>query len=107
MAKKYSKYAKEFKQELDLRKKDYEQYAKMKSNISQYDNKLREIKDEINEAQVKRDGIEKEIKEFERELYHIQQIENEFNFLTMTLQDKHKQLEEINQRLHFEDSVQG
>ena len=34
IAKKYTKYAKEFKQELDLHKKDYEQYAKLKQNIN-------------------------------------------------------------------------
>ena len=49
-AKKYTKYAKEFKQELDLKKKDYEQYAKLKSNVSQYDSRLKELKNEIQVA---------------------------------------------------------
>lgn len=47
-AKKYTKYSKEFKQELDLKRKDFEQYAKMKSNISQYETKIRELREFIN-----------------------------------------------------------
>lgn len=50
VAKKYSKYAKEFKQELDLKRKDYEQYAKLKASVGQYDAKLKEIKDTITTA---------------------------------------------------------
>lgn len=46
-SKKYQKYSKEFKQELDLRKKDFEQYAKLKANISQYENKINELKSSI------------------------------------------------------------
>ena len=45
VAKKYSKYAKEFKLELDLKRKDYEQYSKLKSSIGVYDAKLKEIRD--------------------------------------------------------------
>ena len=33
-SKKYSKYAREFKQELDLSVKDFEQFTKIKANIS-------------------------------------------------------------------------
>ena len=43
----YSKYAKEFKQELDLKRKDYEQYSKLKSSVGQYDAKLKEIREQI------------------------------------------------------------
>ena len=46
-AKKYTKYSKEFKQELDLKRKDFEQYAKMKFGITQYENKIKELKDII------------------------------------------------------------
>lgn len=68
VAKKYTKYAKEFKQELDLKKKDYEQYAKLKSSVGQYDNKLREIREQIAQASGKKDVIESEIRECDREL---------------------------------------
>jgi hypothetical protein len=34
VSKKYGKYAKEFKQEVDLQVKDFEQYAKLKHSIS-------------------------------------------------------------------------
>lgn len=43
IAKKYSKYAREFKQELDLQKKDYEQYLKVKGSLKVYDDKILEI----------------------------------------------------------------
>ena len=43
-AKKYFKHSKEFKQELDLKKKDFEQYAKLRQNITQFENKIKELK---------------------------------------------------------------
>ena len=81
VSKKYSKYAKEFKQELDLKRKDYEQYAKLKSSIGQYDAKLKEIRDQIAQAQAKKDNLDGELREMDRELTKIQIYENEFNFL--------------------------
>jgi uncharacterized phage infection (PIP) family protein YhgE len=42
-SKKYTKYAKEFKQELDLQTKDYEQYQKLKQNVSLYQKKISDL----------------------------------------------------------------
>ena len=71
VAKKYSKYAKEFKQELDLKKKDFEQYAKLKTSIGQYDAKLNELKAQLSQAQSKRDALDGELKECDKDLARI------------------------------------
>ena len=71
VSKKYTKYAKEFKQELDLKRKDYEQYAKLKSSIGQYDTKLKEIREQILTAQSKKDILDGELREMERDLTKI------------------------------------
>lgn len=54
VAKKYSKYAKEFKQELDLKKKDFEHYAKVKSNITTFESKIADIKFENSNLEKRR-----------------------------------------------------
>ena len=41
-SKKYSKYAKDFKAELDLKRKDYELYSRLRANISSFESKIRE-----------------------------------------------------------------
>ncbi len=71
VSKKYTKYAKEFKQELDLKRKDYEQYAKLKSSIGQYDAKLKEIREQITTAQVKKEALDGELREMDRDLTKI------------------------------------
>jgi DNA repair protein RAD50 len=71
VAKKYTKYAKEFKQELDLKRKDYEQYAKLKSSIGTYDAKLKEIRDQITTAQSKKDSLDTDLRDLERDLTRI------------------------------------
>ena len=71
VAKKYSKYAKEFKQELDLKRKDFEQYAKLKASVGQYDAKLKEIREQITGAQLKKDALDGEVRDCDRELARV------------------------------------
>ena len=66
IAKKYSKYAREFKQELDLQKKDYEQYIKIKASLKVYDDKINEITSDIEKSQQAQEAILEEIKELEQ-----------------------------------------
>lgn len=66
IAKKYSKYAREFKQELDLQKKDYEQYIKIKASLKVYDDKINEITADIEKSQQAQEAILEEIKELEQ-----------------------------------------
>ena len=66
IAKKYSKYAREFKQELDLQKKDYEQYLKVKGSLKVYDDKITEIQLEIEKGQKEQEAILVEIHELEQ-----------------------------------------
>jgi len=52
-SKKYSKYAREFKQELDLSVKDFEQFTKIKANISQYELKIIDVSSKIDQGRLK------------------------------------------------------
>ena len=52
-SKKYSKYAREFKQELDLTVKDFEQFTKIKANISQYEAKIVDVSARIEQGRIK------------------------------------------------------
>ena len=90
-AKKYQKYSKEFKQELDLKRKDFEQYAKMKANISQYETKIKELKDFILKKQQQRDYLERELKELEFEENKILKAENDITFLNIRIVEKEKE----------------
>ncbi len=81
VSKKYSKYAKEFKQELDLKRKDYEQYSKLRTSIGQYETKLADIKEQIQTSLTKKEAVEGELKEIDRALARIQQVESEFTYL--------------------------
>jgi len=44
----------------------------LKSSIGQYDAKLKEIRDQISQAQQKKDALEVEIKDCDRDLQKIQ-----------------------------------
>ena len=45
--KKYSKHAKEFKQKIDLLAKDFEQYAKLKNNVSVFEIKMSAVENKL------------------------------------------------------------
>ena len=60
VSKKYGKYAKEFKQEVDLQVKDFEQYAKLKHSISQYENKIADIQKRLDTTLASRTTLDKE-----------------------------------------------
>lgn len=42
-SKKYSKYAREFKQELDLQAKDFEQFTKISAQIVMYEQRIKDL----------------------------------------------------------------
>jgi chromosome segregation ATPase len=77
----YTKYAKEFKQELDLKRKDYEQYSKLRTSIGQYETKLAEIKEQITQSLAKKEQLDGEMREIERDLHKIQGVESEYTYL--------------------------
>ena len=58
-------------------------------------------------AQQKREGLDCELRDCEKDLARVMQLENEFNYLQMSLSDKNKQAQEMNQRLRFESQSEA
>lgn len=61
-AKKYAKYSKEFKQELDLTVKDFEQFTKIKSNVTQYEAKINDVSNKLDSNNIVKQNLSTEIR---------------------------------------------
>lgn len=87
-----------------MKRKDYEQYSKLRTSIGQYETKLAEIKDQIAQSLAKKEQLDGEMREIERDLHKIQGIESEYTYLQLSLTEKTRQAQEYSERLRFEDA---
>lgn len=62
VSKKYSKYAKEFKHELDLHEKTYEQYTGLKKKIMMVDHKIKDVAQRCTTLKVEKEESEKTLR---------------------------------------------
>ena len=63
MSKKYSKYAKEFKHELELQTTVYDRYLETKRKLTTYEKKVSELELKAKEAKQKKEGLDNELGE--------------------------------------------
>lgn len=86
--KKYTKYMKDFKQQLDLKKKDYEQYIKLKQSIVQFENKIKELKDQNLIKKERYEKLAEELREFQKQEDEFNKLKYDIHFWKIVLEDK-------------------
>jgi hypothetical protein len=80
-SKKYTKYAKEFKQELDLQSKDFEHYTKSKGNVISYQKKVNELAHKIETSREELQKFTIQINGLKLETNNLTKIEMELSYI--------------------------
>lgn len=101
-SKKYSKYAREFKQELDLTVKDFEQFTKIKANITQYESKINDVQNKLEFGANFKTQLTNEIRMMRQHEEDLKPIAEDFGVTTQRIAEKQQQMKEILQKLNPE-----
>ena len=77
MSKKYSKYAKEFKHELELQSTIYDRYVETKRKLTMYEKKVKELNKKAEETQQQKDELDKEVSELRQKESQLVSIQHD------------------------------
>ncbi len=106
-SKKYTKYAKEFKQELDLQSKDFEHYTKSKGNVISYQKKVNELAHKIETSREELQKFTIQINGLKLETNNLTKIEMELSYIQQAMAEKRKRVQLLNGELQINNLTES
>ena len=107
VSKKYSKYAKEFKHELELQTTVYDRYLETKRKLNTYEKKVSELETKAKEAKQKKEGLDSELSELRKKDSQLMLEENNLRNEQCNLDEKRRKYQQIQKEIGLDCTIES